>query len=149
MNSAEYEAVNRLTTPQISGSEIYRAIVEQAPDAMIFADGKGTIRLWNAAAKGIFGYAEGEAIGESLDLIIPEHLRAAHWRGYDQAMTAGRTKLGGKALATRATHKLGGKLYVEVTFKIVNDERIGVSGALAVARDITQRYLAERARRNP
>lgn len=93
-----------MSATRISDLGIYRAIVEQAPDAMIFADSAGTILLWNASAEAIFGYPESEAIGQRLDLIIPENLRAAHWRSYDEAMTTGHTKLGGKALATRATH---------------------------------------------
>lgn len=129
--------------------ELYRAIVEQAPDAMIFADREGTIRLWNARAEAIFGYAENEALGQNLDLIIPENLRAAHWRGYRRSLAEGHTQSGGKAMVTRATHKLAGKLYVEMAFEIVSDKRQGVLGALATARDITQRYLADRARRNP
>jgi len=129
--------------------QLYRRIVEQSPDAVIFADAKGTIRLWNASAAAIFGFTEAEALGQNLDLIIPEKLRAAHWRGYDLAMTTGRTKLGGKALATRGTHKSGAKLYVEMAFTVISDERAGVLGALATARDITQRYLAERARKSP
>jgi hypothetical protein len=61
-----------------------------------------------------------QAIGRSIDLIIPEDLRAAHWRGYHQAITVGKTKSGGRAMATRAAHKHGGKLYVELAFGIVS-----------------------------
>ena len=110
-----------------------RNLVEQAPDAMIFADREGTIRVWNTRAEEMFGYAAGEAIGRSLDLIIPEHLRAAHWQAYHRAIAAGRTRSDGEPMLTRATHKDGGKLYVELAFAIVSDER-GVLGALATAR---------------
>jgi PAS domain S-box-containing protein len=101
---------------------------------MIFADREGVIRSWDAGAEAIFGYAASEAIGKSLDLIIPEHLRAAHWRGYEQAIAAGRTRSDGKPMITRATHKDGSKLYVELGFRIVNDDSAGVLGALATAR---------------
>jgi PAS domain S-box-containing protein len=114
--------------------ELLRAMVEQAPDALIFADREGTIRVWNARAEALFGHAASEALGESLDLIIPPHLRAAHWHGYRQAIAAGRTRSGGKPMLTRATHKDGGKLYVEVAFAIVSDERREILGALATAR---------------
>lgn len=134
---------------QIPDLELYRAIVEQAPDAVIFADREGAIRLWNAKAEAIFGYSKDEAIGRNLDLIIPENLRAAHWRGYNRSLAEGQTKSGGKAMVTRATPKLAGKLYVEMAFEIVRDPSQGVLGALATARDITERYLADRARRNP
>ena len=130
-----------------SNLELFRAVVEQGPDALIFADCEGTIRLWNARAEAIFGYAAAEAVGRSLDLIIPENLRAAHWRGYRQAITLGHAKSGGQALATRAAHKLGSRLYVELAFGIICDPQQGVLGAVATGRDITQRYLAERAQR--
>jgi len=129
---------------QPSDLELCRTVIEQAPDALIFADREGAIRLWNARAKAIFGYAADEAIGRSLDLIIPEKLRAAHWRGYRQAIALGHTQSGGQALATRARHKLGSKLYVELAFGIICDPQQSVVGAVATGRDITQRYLAER-----
>lgn len=131
-----------------SDLELYQAVVEQALDAMIFADREGIIRIWNARAEAVFSYAANEAIGRSLDFIIPEDLRAAHWRGYHQEITTGQTKSGGQAMATRATHKHGGKLYVELAFGIVSDRPHGVLGALATAKDITQSYLASPAKRS-
>ncbi|HZR69983.1 MAG TPA: PAS domain S-box protein [Burkholderiales bacterium] len=119
---------------QPSELELLRAVVEQAPDAVIFADREGTIRVWNARAEALFGHAASEAIGKSLDLIIPPHLRAAHWRGYRQAIDAGQTRSDGKPMLTRATHKDGGKIYVELAFAIVSDERREILGALATAR---------------
>ena len=116
------------------GADLYRAVVEQGPEAMIFADREGITRLWNARAEEMFGYAASEAVGRSLDLIIPQHLRAAHWQGYHRAIAAGRTRSDGKPMLTRATHKDGSKLYVDVAFAIVLDERRGVLGALATAR---------------
>lgn len=131
-----------------SDLELCRAVVEQAPGAMIFADRDGTIRLWNARAETTFGYTANEAIGRSLDLIVPEDLRAAHWQGYHSAIASGHTQSDGQAMATRATHKLGAKLYVELTFGIVMDVHHDVLGAVATARNITQRYLADRAQRS-
>ena len=122
------------------------AVVEQAPEAMIFADREGIIRIWNARAEAVFGFPASEAVGNSLDVIIPEDLRAAHWRGFHRAISAGHTRSGGKAMATRAAHKHGGRLYVELAFGIVADGSEGVMGALAMARNITQRYLADRAK---
>jgi PAS domain S-box-containing protein len=115
-------------------TDLYQAVVEQGPDAIIFANREGIIRLWNARAEQMFGYASSEAVGSSLDLIIPQHLRAAHWQGYRRAISAGRARLDGKPMLTRATHKDGSKLYVDVAFAIVLDERQGVLGALATAR---------------
>jgi adenylylsulfate kinase len=109
-------------------------VLEQSPDAIIFADREGVIRMWNARAQSLFGYAAGEAIGNSLDLIIPEHLRAAHWRGYHQAIETGRVSQTDKAMLTRATHKDGAKVYVELAFGIVKDPSRGVLGAVATGR---------------
>jgi PAS domain S-box-containing protein len=52
-------------------------ILDQAGDAVIFADRSGIIRRWNRAAQALFGFAAEEALGQNLDLIIPAHLRAA------------------------------------------------------------------------
>jgi PAS domain S-box-containing protein len=89
------------------------------------------IREWNAQAQALFGHAPDEAIGRSLDLIIPGHLRDAHWRGYGEAIAAGRTKSSGKPMRTRALHKDGNKLYVELAFSIVRDASGTVLGAAA------------------
>jgi PAS domain S-box-containing protein len=115
------------------GPDLYQALVEQAPDAMIFADAEGMIRLWNAMAEEIFGYAASEATGRSLDLIIPQYLRAAHWQGFHQAIEAGQTKSRARSMLTRAMHKDGSKLYVELAFGIVRDKH-RIFGALATAR---------------
>lgn len=128
---------------------MFSAIIEQALEAMIFADREGVIRIWNARAQAVFGFSASETMGRSLDVIIPEDLRAAHWRGFNQAITAGQTRSGGRAMVTRAVHKQGGRLYVELAFGIVSGGPQGVMGALATAKDITQSYLASRAKRSP
>lgn len=128
-------------TPEL---ELLRAVVEQALDATIFADREGMIRIWNARATSTFGFSASEAIGESLDVIIPEDLRAAHWRGFNQAIATGKTRSGGQAMVTRAVHKHGGRLYVELAFGVVSDGPQVVMGALATAKDVTQSYLASR-----
>ena len=109
-------------------------MVEDSPDALIFADAAGVVRLWNARAQALFGYTPDEAIGQSLDLIIPEHLREAHWRGYHAAIASGKTRLGGEAMRTRATAKGGEKVYALVAFSIVKDDAGAVLGAVATAR---------------
>jgi PAS domain S-box-containing protein len=115
--------------------ELFRLLVEQAPDAIIFADRDGTIRVWNESAAALFGYAPDEAIGRSLDIIIPEHLRRAHWEGFHQAIARGQTKLGRQALKTRATPKTGQKLYVTLAFAVIKDREGNVMGAIATARE--------------
>lgn len=125
-------------------SNLAERILDQSADAVIFADGSGTIRRWNRAAAALFGFTADEALGQNLDLIVPEHLREAHWRGFDAAVKSNALKLDGRPTLTRATHKSGRKLYVEMTFALVTDEG-AAQGAVAVARDVTERLLRERA----
>lgn len=126
--------------------ELASALVEQSPDAMIFADREGAIRLWNRAAEALFGYSAAEVLGGSLDVIIPERLRGAHWAGYRRAIATGETKYGQRVLTTRSARKDGNKLYVELSFALIKDRSGVVVGALAVARDGTERYLESRKR---
>jgi PAS domain S-box-containing protein len=127
-------------------SSLAESILEQIADAVIYADETGTIRRWNQAAVALFGYDAAEAVGQNLDVIIPEHLRAAHWRGFEAAMSSGAMKLQGRPTLTRAAHKTGRKLYVEMTFALVKGEAGGPThGAVAVARDVTERIEQQRA----
>ncbi|HQU45695.1 MAG TPA: PAS domain S-box protein [Pirellulales bacterium] len=114
--------------------ELFQAVVGQAPDAIIFADPSGIIRMWNDAATDIFGYPRDEAIGQSLDIIIPEHLRCAHWEGFHKAIASGHTSHGSKALRTRATHRTGQQLYVTLAFSVINGKQGNAFGAMATAR---------------
>jgi PAS domain S-box-containing protein len=121
-------------------------ILEEVADAIIFADRSGKIMRWNRAAAALFGYSAEETLGQSVDLIIPEHLRPAHWNGFEAAMTRKTLKLEGRPTLTRAQHKSGRKLYVEMTFAIVKDDAGSeVLGAVAMARDVTERVERERA----
>src|SRR5262245_26394131 len=120
-------------------------------DAVIYADRAGTIQRWNRAAASLFGFDAAEALGRNLDLIVPEALRAAHWRGFEAALASGATKGSGRPTLTRATHRSGRKLYVEMTFALVTAGAGGAAeGAVAVARDVTERIEQQRAeaRRN-
>ncbi|PKN83128.1 MAG: hypothetical protein CVU47_00540 [Chloroflexi bacterium HGW-Chloroflexi-9] len=128
--------------------DLAELIFEQAPDAIIFADLAGAIRAWNAGAERVFGHTAAEAIGQHLDLIIPEQFREAHWRGYSRALAAGETKYQGQVLPTRAVRRDGETIYVELSFAIIHGrEGGGVIGALAHARDITERWIREREQR--
>lgn len=122
---------------------VFEAIVGQVADGIIFADRHGAIRLWNAGAEAIFGYAADEVLGQSLNVIVPERLRSAHWAAFDKAVETGRTKYGRKVMATRSMQKDGSKLYVDLSFALVTDETGEVVGSVAMARDITSRYLAD------
>lgn len=122
-------------------------IIEQTSDALIYADRDGKIVRWNEAASKLFGFSKDEALGASLDIIIPEHLRGPHWKGFDAALASGTTRLGGHPTLTRGTHKSGQKLYVEMSFALVKDDAAQVVGSVAVARDVTERVERERAAR--
>ena len=124
----------------------FEAIVEQSPVSIILADREGVIRVWNRASEALFGYSAAEVLGKSLDVIIPERLREAHWGGFDKSLASGETKYAGRVMTTRAAHKDGRKLYVEFSFGMLKDADGRVIGALAAARDGTERFLAERNR---
>jgi PAS domain S-box-containing protein len=128
--------------------ELLQAIVDQTADAVVFADVQGVIRIWNPAAERLFGFSAVEAVGASLDLIIPERLRPQHWAGFDRAIASGTTRLEGKPTVTRGLHKSGQRLYVEMTFAVVRSPSGTVAGSISIARDVTARYEAERARRS-
>jgi PAS domain S-box-containing protein len=127
-------------------SQLAERIVDQVADAVIYANRAGVITRWNRASAALFGFSAQDALGQNLDLIIPEHLRAAHWRGFEAAVATGAMKLEGRPTLTRALHKSGRKLYVEMTFAIVKGEAEGeVLGSVAMARDVTERVERERA----
>ncbi|MEZ4553957.1 MAG: PAS domain S-box protein [Dehalococcoidia bacterium] len=121
-----------------------RDLIEQSPDAMIFADREGIIRAWNQAAERIFGHSATTANGQTLDLIVPERFREQHWTGYDRALAARVTKYVGQSLPTRALRADGTQITVELSFAIVLGADGEAVGALATARDITERFEQER-----
>jgi len=128
-------------------TDVYRRIVEQATEAIIFADREGLIRIWNQGAESVFGFSPEEVLGKSLNVIIPEELRKSHWEGYRMAIAAGRTRAGGRVMDTRALHKDGRSLYVALSFAVIVDESGHAEGALAIGRNNTERYLADKALR--
>jgi PAS domain S-box-containing protein len=122
-------------------------ILEDLADALICTDRSGTMTRWNRAATALFGFSAQETLGQNLDMIIPEHLRPAHWKGFDAAIASGLMKLQGRPTLTRALHKSGRKLYIEMTFALVKDGTGEVVGSAAMARDVTERVERERAAR--
>lgn len=121
----------------------FEAIVEQRPDAIIFADRSGVLRVWNRGAEAAFGFSAAEVIGSSLDGIIPERLRPGHGEGFRKALETGHTKDGGRVRTTRSIHKNGSKLYVDLRFGLVTNGAGLVIGAVAVGRDCTARPREE------
>lgn len=128
---------------EIAAAGIGRKIIEACSEAVIFADREGSIRLWNRGAELIFGYAPEEVLGQSLDVIIPERLRRAHWEAFDRSVATGRTRHTDRVLTTRSVHKNGSKLYVDLSFGLVKDDAGTVLGAFAIGRDCTERHVAE------
>lgn len=126
---------------------MHRAIIEQAQEAIICIDRDGLVRLWNHGAETLFGYAAAEVLGGGLDVIIPEKLRHAHAAGFGKAVSSGVTRYQGRVMTTRANHKSGNRLYVDMSFGLLKDAAGMTLGAFAIARDCTARYLEEAARR--
>ena len=82
-------------------------LVEVAGDAIVAADAEGRIVFWNPAAERIFGFSRSEALGQSLDIMIPERFRQRHWQGYEKVMRSGETRYGADVLRVPALHKDG------------------------------------------
>lgn len=124
---------------------LYPQIVEGSPDAVILGDSRGVIRLWNAGAEAIFGFTAAEAIGQSMDLIIPERLRARHWDGYDRVMATGESRYAhGDLLAVPAITKDGRSISIEFTIQMLRDPSGAILGPVAIIRDVTKRFLREK-----
>ncbi len=121
-----------------------RRIVEGTPDAVVFSDQDGIIRFWNKGAQAIFGYTAEEAVGENLDIIVPEKMRERHWEGYFQVMKTGITKYGKDLLAVPGIRKDGSRVSLEFSVALIRDEDGVLLGVSAVLRDVTARWQKER-----
>ena len=132
----------------IDGGRLAQTIVRAAPDAIIYADARGMICFWNHGAERVFGFAEAEALGRSLDIIIPEGLRARHWAGYSATMQSGSTRYGaGELLAVPAMRKDGRRISIEFTILPFRDDAGKMEGIAAILRDVTARFEETRALR--
>jgi PAS domain S-box-containing protein len=118
-----------------------------AGDAIIAADTDGSIILWNPAAERMFGYTESEALGQSLDIIIPERFRRRHWNGYRQFMETGHTRYGTEVLRVPAIHKDGRTLSIAFTVALLYTPDRKARIITATIRDETSRWNEERALR--
>jgi len=114
---------------------LLRGLLEGLPEALIVADTGGVIRSWNAAAARLFGHSREEAVGASLDLILPERFKAAHDAGFARAVATGELRVGGRVMRTRAVHKGGGKLYVDFSFALLKDAQGRVVAVYATGRE--------------
>ncbi|MBW2573379.1 MAG: PAS domain S-box protein [Deltaproteobacteria bacterium] len=123
---------------------MYKQIIDFAQDGILFADQDGNIQLWNSGAETIFGYTREEAIGKSLDLIVPEKLRERHWKGYLRVMETGESRYGSELLKVPAIRKDGSTISVEFTILLVRNHQNEIIGTAAIIRDVTEGWKQEK-----
>lgn len=119
-------------------------MIDDAPEAMLIADREGVIRFWNNGAARMFGHSAAEAVGQSLDLIIPENLRARHWEGYWRVMASGETKYQTGLLNSPGIRKDGSRVSLEFSMVLLRDDTGSLQGCAAVMRDVSQRWQKEK-----
>jgi PAS domain S-box-containing protein len=134
-----------MNTVERIADEVLATLVESADDAVIVADASGAIRYWNPASEAMFGHSREDAIGVSLDIIIPEKLRDRHWDGYRRVMATGETDYAGRMLAVPALRADGSRISVEFTVTLLRDPAGSVWGIGAILRDVTARWEQQRA----
>ena len=130
----------------ISHGSLSEQIIQESPVGIVFADAEGAIRLWNRGAEQMFGYTAAEAVGQSLDMIIPERHRAKHWEGWNVVMRTGVTKYARNVLAVPALRKDGTRISIEFTVTLLRSAD-GVCGAAAMIQDVTARWERDKALR--
>lgn len=119
-------------------------LVTAVGDAIVVCDASGTITLWNPAAEYIFGFTQSEALGQSLDLIIPQRLRQRHWDGYHKTMQTGQTRYGHDVLRVPAVHKNGSAMSISFTVALLYSANKKITGIAAVIRDETSKFNEDR-----
>jgi PAS domain S-box-containing protein len=125
----------------------YEQLVNAIGDAVVISDKSGAITLWNPAAERMFGFTQEEALGKSLDMIIPERLRGRHWEGYEKTMATGQTRYGHDLLRVPSVHKDGRALSIAFTVALLYSPERELTGIVAVIRDETARFQEDRALR--
>jgi PAS domain S-box-containing protein len=132
----------------ISRSGLAEAVLCTVSDAIVAADKDGIVRFWNPGAERVFGYSSGDAIGQSLDIIIPDRLRMRHWLGYRQVIATGESRYGhGDILAVPGIRKDGARVSLEFTIVPLRDEKGQMIGMAAIMRDVSIRFEEMRALR--
>jgi PAS domain S-box-containing protein len=132
------------TTNNLETPIDYQQLVGALGDAIVVSDAKGVINVWNPAAERLFGFTQAEALGNSLDLIVPERLRERHWAGYRKTMASGETRYAHDLLRVPAVHKDGRTLSIAFTVGLLFGPQREVIGIVAVIRDETTRFAEER-----
>jgi PAS domain S-box-containing protein len=145
--AAEEEPMTAGSTPGYQPTEdrLYREMLEQTLGvAAIYADCEGIIRLWSAGAEAMFGFTAGEAVGQSLDIIVPEKHRDTHWAGWRRVMRTGVTKYGRDVLAVPALKKDGSRISVEFYIGLVRSPAGEIVGASALMMDVSKRWQEQK-----
>lgn len=132
-----------MTQPTPIDDATLAALLHQLADAVIIANADGTIVYWNAAAERTFGWSADEAVGRSLDLIVPDRQQGAHWDGYHKVMATGETRYGTDLLRVPSLHADGARRSIAFTVTLLKDPSGAVTGIAAVVRDETQRWSDE------
>ena len=133
---------------EMDPAQFAEGLVSGISDAIVYADAEGVIRLWNQGACRIFGFAEAEALGRSLDIIIPAGLRERHWQGFRATMRTGRSRYGdGQVLSVPAVRKDGARVSVEFVIVPFTNDSGQMIGIAAIMRDVTARFEELRALR--
>ena len=123
---------------------MYRRIVEDNPIAILYADREGKIRFWNSGAEAMFGYTPKEALGQSLDLIVPEKQRGRHWEGWTRVMATGVTKYGSDPLSVPSMTKDGARISIEFHIVLLRSPAGELLGAAAMIQDVTARWQQQK-----
>lgn len=119
-------------------------LVNNAPEAILISDREGIITFWNSGAEQLLGYTVAEAVGQSLDLIIPENLRGRHWDGYRRVMATGDTKYKTGLLSSPGVKKDGNRVSLEFSMILLRDEENNIHGCASIMRDVTERWNKEK-----
>jgi PAS domain S-box-containing protein len=124
-----------------------QALLSAIGDALVVCDAEGRVIVWNAAAERMFGHSGAEALGQRMDMIVPERLRKRHWDGYDQSMATGKTRYAHDVLRVPAVDKAGRAMSIAFTVFMIYDADGKVSACGSVIRDETDRFTEDRALR--
>lgn len=134
-------------SPQLS-PEHAAAILSDVGDAVIVAQPDGIIAYWNGGAERIFGHSAQAAVGQSLDLIIPERLQQRHWTGWDKVMGGEPSRYGAADMLSVPSVRADGEaLSVEFTITVLHGPDGSISAIAAILRDVTARFQETRALR--
>lgn len=134
-----------MTSAQEQVQVDHAQLLDAVGDAIVVCDGAGAIILWNAGAERMFGFTKQEALGASLDIIIPERQRKRHWDGYYETMRTGVTRYGSALLRVPALHKDGHALSIAFTVALLFDADGKPTSIVSMIRDETERWKEERA----